>query len=76
MKPQPFLYRATCELLGMEDTSTLTSDTAMMIGDSEKCDRIGPQAVAIQGFLLNRNGGQDFTDLTAFAEHVLAYDRR
>ncbi|WDY56547.1 HAD family hydrolase [Pseudomonas sp. PSKL.D1] len=76
LKPQPFLYRATCELLGMEDTSTLTADEVMMIGDSEKCDRIGPQAVGIQGFLLNRNGGQDFTDLMAFAEHVLAYNRR
>lgn len=76
VKPRPFLYRANFELLGMEDSSNLTSDTVMMIGDSEKCDRIGPQAVGIKGFLLNRNGDQDFTDLTAFAEHVLAYNRR
>ncbi|MBP0941009.1 HAD family hydrolase [Pseudomonas alliivorans] len=76
LNPQPFLYRATCELLGVEDTSTLAGNAVMMIGDSEKCDRIGPRAVGIQGFLLNRNGGQDFANLIEFAEQVLAYNQR
>ncbi|WJN48602.1 HAD family hydrolase [Pseudomonas asiatica] len=75
MKPEPFLYRATCELLGVEDTCNVAGTAVMMIGDSEKRDRIGPRAVGIQGFLLNRNGGQDFANLIEFAEHVLAYNQ-
>ncbi|OSN68755.1 hypothetical protein BV349_00844 [Pseudomonas syringae pv. actinidiae] len=43
-----------------------------MIGDSEKCDRDGPNALGIQGFLLNRQGGNDFSDLTEFSNRVLS----
>lgn len=57
---------------GQEDQRS----TILVILLGRTCDRTGPQAVGIQGFLLNRTQGQDFTDLTGFAEHVLAYNRR
>lgn len=71
LKPQPFLYRATCELLGAETSDHLDDNGVVMIGDSEKCDREGPMAVGIRGFLLNRNGGKDFATLDEFADFVL-----
>lgn len=71
LKPQPFLYQATCELLGAEITDNGGEKNVLMIGDSEKCDRDGPMGVGIQGFLLNRNGGKDFTSLDEFAGSVL-----
>lgn len=71
LKPQPFLYRATCELLGAESGDDIGRNQVLMIGDSEKCDRDGPIAVGIQGFLLNRKGGKDFINLDQFADSVL-----
>lgn len=71
LKPQPFLYRATCELLGAETSDACEENAVLMIGDSDKCDRDGPMAVGIRGFLLNRNGGKDFANLDEFADAVL-----
>lgn len=71
LKPQPFLYRATCELLGTKTSDACGESDVLMIGDSEKCDRNGPMAVGIRGFLLNRNGGKDFANLDEFADAVL-----
>jgi HAD superfamily hydrolase (TIGR01549 family) len=72
MKPEPFMYRATCELLGARTDDYFNGDRVIMIGDSQKCDRDGPRRVGIRGFLLNRNGGKDFRNLKAIAELVLA----
>jgi FMN phosphatase YigB (HAD superfamily) len=47
-----------------------------MIGDSEKCDRDGPNAVGIPGFLLNRQGGKDFSSLNEFSDMVLSCKRQ
>ncbi|GFZ62826.1 hypothetical protein PSE10B_53780 [Pseudomonas amygdali pv. eriobotryae] len=74
MKPEPFLYRATCELLGADGSNYFGNDSVVMVGDSEKCDRDGPAAEGIQGYLLNHRGGRDFTNLTDFADHVLIYN--
>lgn len=71
LKPQPFLYRATCELLGAETSDYFGNKTVLMIGDSEKCDREGPRSVGIRGFLLNRNGGKDFINLDEFVDAIL-----
>lgn len=71
LKPQPFLYRATCELLGAETSDACEENAVLMIGDSDKCDRDGPMAVGIRGFLLNRNGDKDFANLDEFADAVL-----
>jgi FMN phosphatase YigB (HAD superfamily) len=70
MKPHAFMYRATCELLEV-DTDDFSDNTVAMIGDSEQCDRSGPRNVGIRGFLLNRQGGKDFSSLTDFADAVL-----
>ncbi len=45
MKPEPFLYRATCELLGADTDDYFGNKQVLMIGDSEKCDRDGPPHV-------------------------------
>jgi FMN phosphatase YigB (HAD superfamily) len=72
MKPEPFLYRATCELLGADTADFFGDNSVVIIGDSPKCDRDGPRDVGIRGFLLNRAGGKDFTSLTDFVNAVLA----
>ncbi len=65
------MYRATCDLMGA-DIEHLGEGTVAMIGDSEKCDRDGPRLAGISGFLLNRQGGKDFSSLTEFADAVLS----
>ncbi len=67
MKPEPFMYRATCELLGADH---FTEGQAFMIGDSRQRDCDAPREIGIQGFFLNRRGGDGFGSLTQFAEHV------
>jgi len=71
MKPHAFMYRATCELLGA-GVDDFSDHSIVMIGDSEQCDREGPRGVGIRGFLLNRQGGKDFSNLTDFADVVLS----
>ncbi|WP_339492858.1 HAD family hydrolase [Pseudomonas sp. EA_15y_Pfl2_R67] len=71
MKPHAFIYRATCELLGV-GIEYGSENTGVMIGDSPKCDRDGPCAAGIRGFLLNRHGVGDFSSLTEFANMVLS----
>lgn len=74
MKPEPFFYRATCELLGADTSDYFGDNKVVMIGDSAKCDRDGPKEVGIRGCLLSREGSSDFTTLTGFADSVLAYN--
>ena len=62
--------------LGAGGSNFFGNDSVVMVGDSEKCDHDGPAAVGIQGFLLNRKGGRDFTTLTDFTDHVLIYNER
>ena len=76
MKPEPFFYRGTCELLGVDTSYYSGGDNVAMIGDSEKCDRDGPNAVGIPGFLLNRQGGKDFSSLNEFSDMVLSCKRQ
>ncbi|WP_049827844.1 HAD family hydrolase [Pseudomonas sp. URIL14HWK12:I6] len=75
MKPEPFMYRATCELLGADTSEYFTNDRVAMIGDSAKCDRDGPRALGIRGYLLNRMGGKDFSNLVEFSDSILAANR-
>lgn len=66
MKPDPKIYQHACEQLDVEPHH------AYMIGDSQRCDRDGPQACGITGFYLDRsNGAGDYTDLFRFAQDVL-----
>jgi FMN phosphatase YigB (HAD superfamily) len=72
MKPEPFMYRASCELLGADTSEYFTNNQVMMIGDSIQRDCYAPREVGIQGFFLNRRGGEGFKNLIDFADHVLA----
>ncbi|MFJ2984861.1 MULTISPECIES: HAD family hydrolase [unclassified Pseudomonas] len=72
MKPEPFMYRASCELLGADTSEYFSDNQVMMIGDSIQRDCYAPREVGIQGFFLNRRGGEGFKSLTDFADHVLA----
>lgn len=49
MKPEPFLYRATCEMLGADTTDYFGDNSVVMIGDSPRCDRDGPKEVGMRG---------------------------
>ncbi|HFH3756465.1 TPA: HAD family hydrolase [Pseudomonas aeruginosa] len=72
MKPEPFFYRATCELLGADTGDYFGNNKVVMIGDSPRCDRDGPRAVGIRGVLLNRQSGNDFRNLVEFSDTVLS----
>lgn len=71
MKPHAFMYRATCELLGL-GIERCVENSVVMIGDSQQCDRDGPYVAGIPGFLLNRHGAGDFRSLMEFADMVLS----
>jgi HAD superfamily hydrolase (TIGR01549 family) len=67
LKPDPAIYSACCEALGY------TPAEAVMIGDSQSCDRDGPRDFGIQGFYLDRENGQgDFAELESFAVMLAA----
>lgn len=69
IKPDPTIYLKTCEMLGVEPAGELGANRrVLMIGDSPQCDRDGPRANGINGFLLNRRGGEDFSNLVDFAK--------
>lgn len=66
MKPDLKIYRYACEQLDVLPQNTC------MIGDSQRCDRDGPQAYGLDGFYLDRSGGAgDYVDLVSFAHDVL-----
>jgi FMN phosphatase YigB (HAD superfamily) len=71
MKPDRSIYHETCALVGAELTMFSGLDLTLMIGDSPKCDRDGPRAAGIRGFLLSRSGNGDFESLAEFAQTVL-----
>ncbi|WP_455233252.1 HAD family hydrolase [Geopseudomonas aromaticivorans] len=67
MKPEPAIYRHACEQLGAGPAAVA------MIGDSQRCDRDGPQQYGMQGYYLDRTGGAGAcADLLTFAERLLA----
>lgn len=49
-KPDPAIYQSSINALGVEAVSTL------MIGDSLRCDKRGPEAVGITSYWLSREG--------------------
>lgn len=72
MKPDPAIYRATCEQLGVRLGCDFdTEERVFMVGDSARCDRDGPRQVGGSGFLLHRGGKGDFSNLLEFAQAVL-----
>ncbi|MNZ81232.1 haloacid dehalogenase-like hydrolase [compost metagenome] len=71
MKPEPAIYRATCEQLGVNLGCDETEGRVFMVGDSASCDRDGPRQLGGCGFLLHRGGKGDFSNLLEFAQAVL-----
>ena len=72
MNPDPAIYRATCEQLGVRlGCDFETEERVFMVGDSARCDRDGPRQVGGSGFLLHRAGKGDFSNLLEFAQAVL-----
>lgn len=66
MKPDAAIYAEACRKLDCAPSE------ALMIGDSQRCDRDGPNEFGIQGFHLGREGASgEFKDLIAFARFVI-----
>lgn len=73
LKPHSLIYEVMCASLSVQpDRDWLQgASSVLMIGDSPKCDRDGPRAVGISGFLLERAKGTAIPDLVHFARMVL-----
>ena len=71
VKPDALIYRRTCQLLGITGYCDFNEGRVKMIGDSARCDRDGARESGIQGYLLDRTGDGDFSNLLDFAQEVL-----
>lgn len=79
MKPDPLIYQILCRSLGVEpgrDWYRGGIASVLMIGDSPRCDRDGPNAIGIPGFLLRQNASGPFRNLVQFAATVLSQVRK
>ncbi|KPX15288.1 Haloacid dehalogenase-like family hydrolase [Pseudomonas amygdali pv. dendropanacis] len=71
-KPDPLIYLATCERLGVIPGSACAETGIIMAGDSMRCDCEGPRDVGIAGIHLDRSKTTGIRDLMQFAELVLS----
>ncbi|WP_122323044.1 HAD family hydrolase [Pseudomonas amygdali] len=71
VKPDPRMYQATCEMIGVESDNGFGENRVIMVGDSLRCDCHGPREVGITGIHLDRSKGEGINDLMVFAGHVL-----
>ena len=70
VKPDAVIYAEACRQLDC------APGEVYMIGDSQRCDRDGPNEFGIHGWFLGRDGlSGDFSDLTAFAEFVIKAEK-
>lgn len=65
VKPDFRIYVNVCEQLELDPEHVL------MIGDSLRCDRDGPNSFGMRGYFLDRQGAGDYSSLTDFACAVL-----
>lgn len=70
-KPDPLIYRTTCQMLGVEPIGIAGENRVIMIGDSLRCDCYGPRVVGITGIRLTRLKPGGISDLMEFAKLVL-----
>jgi len=61
LKPDVRIYQDVCAKLGVDPGSVT------MIGDSQKCDSIGPREFGMGGWHLDRSPGAPLSELTSFA---------
>ncbi|WP_455917600.1 HAD family hydrolase [Pseudomonas cerasi] len=71
VKPDPRMYQATCEMIGVESDNGFGESRVIMVGDSLRCDCHGPREVGITGIHLDRLKCDGINDLMVFARHVL-----
>ncbi|NWF06701.1 HAD family hydrolase [Pseudomonas salomonii] len=71
IKPEPGIYRITCEMLGIEPGSLSEENRIIMTGDSLRCDCHGPRTVGITGVHLQRSKPSGINNLAEFARLVL-----
>ncbi|MDU8502112.1 HAD family hydrolase [Pseudomonas syringae] len=71
VKPDPRMYQATCEMIGVESDNGFGENRVIMVGDSLRCDCHDPREVAITGIHLDRSKCDGINDLMVFARHVL-----
>lgn len=73
MKPDPVIYQIACSRLGIPPGQYFAGagGQVVMIGDSPKCDRDAPRSIGVNGYLLDRSGGGQFSDLVQFAEQII-----
>lgn len=64
LKPDRRIYESVLQAMDVDAGLT------WMVGDSLRCDKLGPEAVGIKGHFLQRAGGQ-LPDLVEFGEIVL-----
>jgi FMN phosphatase YigB (HAD superfamily) len=71
VKPDPRMYQATCEMIGVESDNGFGENRVIMVGDSLRCDCHGPREVGITGIHLDRSKCGGINDLMVFTSHVL-----
>lgn len=66
------MYRSVCGMLDTFPGQVMGSETAqvVMIGDSKRCDELGPRSFGIVGHHLDRKGAGGFRSLIEFT-HAL-----
>lgn len=72
MKPDPAIYRSACAMIGVVPGTAFETDAArvLMIGDSKKCDEVGPRSCGIFGHHLDRKGAGGFANLLSFSRAI------
>ncbi len=75
MKPDPAIYQSACSMMGVIPGKSSEAGVArvVMVGDSRKCDEIGPRSYGIPGHHLDRNGAGRFGDLLAFSQAIMNF---
>lgn len=74
LKPDLEMYRSVCAMLDTFPSQVLGSETTqvLMIGDSKRCDELGPRSFGIVGHHLDRKGAGGFRSLIDFTSAVMA----
>lgn len=75
LKPDLEMYRSVCAMLDTFPSQVLGSETTqvLMIGDSKRCDELGPRSFGIVGHHLDRKGARDFRSLIEFTSAITYY---
>lgn len=76
VKPDPEIFLLTCKAMGVDNTDFFGKGRVLVIGDSRRCDLDGARAALLNGYLLDRDGFGNFSNLMGFAEAVVQSEQR